>query len=125
MQIMPIDVTDLVATVMALLVVLIPIAGVTARFALKPLVESIGTFMQVQGSEEALRMSERRIALLEQNLGAVQEELHRVREAQDFDHALRSGSKAEALPASRRPESDPPATESDSPTPESDSPAPS
>ncbi|HKK93126.1 MAG TPA: hypothetical protein VJ925_06805 [Longimicrobiales bacterium] len=99
MQILPIDVTALVAVVMGMLIVLIPIAGVTARFALKPLVESIGRFMQVQGSEEALKMSERRIALLEQNLDAVEDELRRIRDAQDFDHALRSGDETRSLPA--------------------------
>lgn len=99
MQILPIDVTALVAVTMTMLAVLIPIAGLTARFALKPLVESIGAFMQAQGSDEALRMSERRITLLEQNLDAVQEELRRVRDARDFDEALRSGEDVRALPS--------------------------
>ncbi len=99
MQILPIDVTALVAVILGMLVVLIPIAGLTARFALKPLVESIGSFMRAQGSDEALRMSERRITLLEQNLDAVEDELRRIRDARDFDQALRSGESTEALPA--------------------------
>ncbi len=99
MQVEPIDVTGLVAVVMGTLMFLIPIAGVTARFALKPLVESFGKFMQSQGAEEAQKMSERRIALIEQNLDALQDELHRIREAQDFDTALRSGEARAAIDA--------------------------
>ena len=99
MEVMPIDLTSLVAVVMGTLMFLIPIAGVTARFALKPLVESFGKFMQSQGAEEAQQMAERRIALLEQNLDALQDELHRIREAQDFDTALRSAPARGSLQA--------------------------
>lgn len=97
MQVLPIDLTSLVAVVMGTMMFLIPIAGVTARFALKPLVESFGKFMQSQGMEEAQQMAERRIALLEQNLDALQDELLRVRDAQDFDTALRSSEARTAI----------------------------
>jgi hypothetical protein len=96
-QVLPIDLTALVAVTMGTLMFLIPIAGVTARFALKPLVESIGRFMQSQAAEEAQKMAERRIALLEQNLDALQDELHRIRDAQDFDTALRAGDARAAI----------------------------
>lgn len=99
MQVLPIDLTALVAVIMGTLMFLIPIAGVTARFALKPLVESFGKFMQSQGAEEAQQMAERRIALLEQNVDALQDELQRIREAQDFDTALRSADVRAAIEA--------------------------
>jgi hypothetical protein len=98
-DVLPIDLTALVAVFMGTLMFLIPIAGITARFALKPLVESVGKFMQSQGVEEAQQMAERRIALLEQNLDALQDELLRIRDAQDFDTALRSGETRGAIEA--------------------------
>jgi len=93
----PIDLTALVAVIMGTLMFLIPIAGVTARFALKPLVEAVATFLQGQETSEAMRMSERRIALLEQNLDALEAELRRVREAGEFDAALRDGAASGSL----------------------------
>jgi len=97
-DVLPIDLTALLAVFMGMLVVLIPIAGLTARFALKPLVDSFGKYMQGQVTEEAVQIAERRIALLEQTVDALQDELHRVRDAQDFDAALRSGDGAPSIP---------------------------
>lgn len=99
MEVLPVDLTGLLAVFMGLMTVLIPIAGLTARFALKPLVDSLGQYLQGQGTEESLKIAERRIALLEQNVDALQNELYRVRDVQDFDTALRSRSEQESLPS--------------------------
>ena len=89
--ILPIDLTAIVAIVMGMLVVLIPIAGVTARFALKPLVESFSKLFQSQTVEETLALTERRVALLESQLESMHETLDRIAEGRDFDRQLASG----------------------------------
>lgn len=91
MQILPIDLTAIVAVIMGLLVVLIPVAGLTARFAFKPLVESLARVWEHKGTEETLAIAERRIALLEQQLEVVEGSVRQLQEAQSFDRQLRSG----------------------------------
>lgn len=100
----------LVAVVMGCSMVLIPILGFTARYALKPTMEAIEQFMRSKGTDDALRIQERRLDLMEQQLEQVE---HRVRDllrAQKFDRQLR-GRGAEALPADTEPrglDADPP-----------------
>lgn len=91
----PIDLTSIVAIVMGLLVVLIPIAGFTARFALKPIADAVARMREAQSSSRELSMVEQRLTLLEQQLVHMESELHRVREASDFDRQLRSGDESE------------------------------
>lgn len=98
MEILPIDVTAIVAIVLGMLVVLIPIAGLTARYALKPLVESFARLFDVQNVEETLRMSERRMALMEQQIEGLEGEVRRLRETQEFDTALLDGAGARRIP---------------------------
>ena len=78
MEILPIDITAIVAVVMGMLVILIPIAGLTARFALKPLVESFARLFEVQNVQETLQMSERRMALMEQQIEGLEGEIRRL-----------------------------------------------
>jgi hypothetical protein len=49
MEVMPIELTGLIGTIGGILIVLIPVAGLTARFALKPIVEAITRVREVQG----------------------------------------------------------------------------
>ena len=92
MQVLPIDLTAIVAIVMGILVVLIPVAGVTARFALKPTVEAFGQFFESRGRDESMQLLERRCALLEQQVEVVESQMHRLTEASDFDRALKAGT---------------------------------
>lgn len=94
--ILPIDVTAIVAIVMGMLVVLIPIAGLTARFALKPVVESFSKLFHSRTVEETLALTERRVALLESQLESVHEEMSRMSEAQEFDRRLAAGGSETA-----------------------------
>ena len=91
----PVDLTEIVAIVMGMSVVLIPIAGVTlaltARFALKPLVESFSRLSDGQRVEDALQITERRVALLESQLESMEDELRRVTDGADFDRQLKAG----------------------------------
>lgn len=94
MEVLPIDLTEIVAIVMGLSVVLIPIAGLTARFALKPLVESLSKVNEVRGVEETVAITERRVALLEQQLEAMESTVRHLEESRNFDRALESGDGA-------------------------------
>ena len=66
--IQPIDLTAFLAIFMAISVVLVPVIGLTARFALKPTVEALGRFFDKKGNDEAISILERRMALMEQQL---------------------------------------------------------
>lgn len=88
MQVLPIDLTEIVAIVLGMSVVLIPIMGLTARFALKPLVESLGKVNEVRGVEETVAITERRVALLEQQLEAMDATVRHLEAGEAFDRAL-------------------------------------
>lgn len=98
-QVLPVDLTAIVAIIMGMLVVLIPIAGLTARFALKPLVESLANLMASREVTDALQITERRVALLEQQVESLENLTRRLEEERAFDRELASGQEPEALPA--------------------------
>lgn len=98
MQLLPVDLNAILAIFMGMMVVLIPIAGLTARFALKPVVESFAKVFQSKAVEETLAITERRVALLEQQLEVMDETVRRLTEAQEFDAQLK-GRKNAALPS--------------------------
>lgn len=91
-QIQPVDLTGTIAVIMGTLMFLIPIAGITARFALKPLVESFATLFQDQRIQDTVAITERRVALLESQIESLENQLSRVRDAQDFDRRLEAGA---------------------------------
>lgn len=75
-----------------ILIVLIPIAGLTARFALKPLIESISGVMRArQGGGEVAGL-ERHIAALEQELSSLRGELRHGLDSAAFDRRLAAGA---------------------------------
>ncbi|HEX5520806.1 MAG TPA: hypothetical protein VFX29_03885 [Longimicrobiaceae bacterium] len=61
----------IVAILMGGLILLVPIAGLTLRFALKPALESLGHLRDLRTHTEALRLAEQRIALLEEQMHAL------------------------------------------------------
>lgn len=97
-QVLPIDVTAIVSVILGMLVVLIPVAGATARFALKPLVESLSNLMASREVTDGLRITERRVALLEQQVESLEQLTRRLQEERDFDRELASGPRAGELP---------------------------
>ncbi|MEJ2339373.1 MAG: hypothetical protein P8Y15_10805 [Gemmatimonadales bacterium] len=103
MQGLPIDVTGVIAVVMGMMVVLIPIAGLTARFALKPIAEAVARMRDGQGSDRQLGLIEQRLSLLEQQLTGVELDVRRLEEYSAFDRELGGRAKPEALPAAERP----------------------
>ncbi len=93
MPVAPIDLVSLVAVIMGISVVLIPVIGLTARFALKPTVEALGRFFETKGSEEIVRILERRVALLEQQVEHLEGTQARLEEVSEFNKELASGSE--------------------------------
>lgn len=87
---LPIDLTAIVAIVMGMLVVLIPVAGLTARFALKPIVEAIARMRETQTTSRELGMVEKRLALLEQQMLNVEGAVDRIAEETEFQRKLTS-----------------------------------
>ena len=65
-EILPIDLTALLAVFMGISILLIPVLGITARFALKPTVEALSRFFNKKGNDEAVSILERRMALIGQ-----------------------------------------------------------
>jgi hypothetical protein len=73
------------------LAILVPVVGITARIALKPIAELMGRMREGQNTNQTISMMERRIELLErevQVLGTMREDVDRLREAQDFQLRL-------------------------------------
>ena len=89
---------DIFAILAIFLCVFTPIAGLTLRFALKPLVDSIARLLEARagGSQNAAAtvsagLYERRIELLEQELNIMRLEMQRVTEQKDFMERLTAG----------------------------------
>jgi len=96
--VLPIDLTAIIAIIMGMLVVLIPIAGLTARFALKPVVESLARLFDSRTVEDTVQLTDRRVALLEQQVEALEATVTSLREERDFHRELAAGREGGALP---------------------------
>ena len=92
-DILPIDLTALLAVFMGVSVVLVPVIGLTARFALKPTVEALSRFFDKRGSDEAISILERRMALMEQQL---ESSVQRIADTAEFDHDLAAPAQSPA-----------------------------
>ena len=90
------DLKDIVAVVMGISIVLIPVIGLTARFVLKPFLEPLGRILEARSEGETARVLERRMALLEQQMEALETTVNRFAEVTDFNRELR-GSEASRL----------------------------
>lgn len=89
----------LTAIVLGSLTVLIPIAGITARFALKPIVEAMAQYRALQGREEALTLMERRFALMEDQVQSLERTVSQLHEEADFRRRLEAPApRTGALP---------------------------
>ena len=88
MNVLPIDLTALVAIFFGCLIVLIPLAGITARFTIKPIAEALARVREGQGASREVAILEQRVSLLEQQLQAVETSLDRLAETREFDRQL-------------------------------------
>lgn len=106
MQVAPIDLTSLLAVFMGISIVLVPVIGLTARFALKPAVEALSHLFDKKGLDESVALLERRMALMETQMESLDSSLKRLAEVGEFHMALSAGDGAagEATPG---PETEP------------------
>ena len=88
MEVMPVELTGLIGTIGGILIVLIPVAGLTARFALKPIVEAISRAREIQGGNRETAILEKRVALLEQQIRNVEGSMERLVEDSEFRRQL-------------------------------------
>ena len=77
------------------LAILVPVVAISARFALKPVMESWAKLRQAQTSGEDKIVQDRRIALLEAEIHSVQQLLERQLEAREFERALKDRNAPE------------------------------
>jgi len=98
MQILPIDITSLVAVILGISIILVPVIGLTARFALKPSVEALARLFEVRGLDDTVQILERRMELQEQQISSLETTVRRLAEATEFDRKLRSGQDDRLLP---------------------------
>jgi monomeric isocitrate dehydrogenase len=85
--------TGLVAVTLGIMIVLVPVLGVTARFALKPIVEAFARMKEIQGEEQKVALMEQRLALLEEHLHSVDRNVAALQEDADFRRQLDSGNR--------------------------------
>ena len=78
----------LTAILMGGLVFLIPVAGLTARFALKPILEAIAQLKGTQGADQRVALLEQRLALLEEQFHVIERDHQRLVEESDFGKQL-------------------------------------
>lgn len=83
---------DIIAIIATFLIVFVPVAGITARIAVKPIVEALTRYMQARQGTEALQMVERRMALLEQEFQSVRSDVQHLTDERDFYKKLSEGS---------------------------------
>jgi hypothetical protein len=91
------ELIGLTAVVLGGLSILIPIAGITARIALKPIVEALAQYRESKGGGEATQLLERRMALMEQQLDGIDRSLRLLVEDADFRRGLEAGTPLATL----------------------------
>jgi hypothetical protein len=84
---------DILVILMSGLVVLVPVAGLTLRFALKPMVDSIARLLEARNgsaarSLEAIDLVDKRLALFEQELQLLRGEVQQLDERSEFYEKL-------------------------------------
>ena len=87
----PINLTEIIAVIMGISVVLIPVIGITARFALKPTVEAFSRLFEGKSTNETISILERRMALMESQIESIESNVKRLVDVTDFHQQLQSG----------------------------------
>ena len=98
----PMSFVPLVATVLGLMVVLIPVTGLTLRFALKPVAETMLKLRESKARDETVDLLERRVALLEEHLNSLDRSVNALQDDSEFRRQLADPAPA-ALEAVRVP----------------------
>lgn len=87
----PINLTEIISVIMGISIILIPVIGITARFALKPTVEAFSRLFEGKGANEAISILERRMALMESQIESIESNVKRLGDVTDFHQQLESG----------------------------------
>ena len=95
MQVSP-ELIGLTAVIMTGVAVLIPIAGITARVALKPIVEAMARYREIKGADDAVGLLERRMTLMEEQLHGMDRSLRLLVEDADFRRRLEASAPVSA-----------------------------
>lgn len=82
---------DIVMMLLIGITVLIPVTGITLRFALKPIVDSIARLMEIREGRERSEVVEQRIALMEQELQLARAEIREMQARDEFYQRLGPG----------------------------------
>lgn len=85
--------TGLLAVLLGGIVVLVPVVGLTARYALRPMVDSWAKVKTNPTLESQNELLARQVALLEAEIQHLQTTVHGLVEGQEFQRALQ-GDKA-------------------------------
>lgn len=93
MQVLPVDLVALISSVLGISIVLVPVIGLTARFALKPTVEALGRFFEHKELDESVHILERRMALMEQQIESLGASVKRLAEVTEFHNELSAGGR--------------------------------
>ncbi|HKJ92800.1 MAG TPA: hypothetical protein VJ957_06510 [Longimicrobiales bacterium] len=90
---MDVDWPGILGVVFGGLIVLVPVAGITARFALKPIIQAVQEVggMRAGGGAGRVETLERRVDALEAQLAKLDENVERLTQASDFDRQLGRG----------------------------------
>ena len=95
----PGELLGLTAIIFGGLAVLVPIAGITARVALKPIVEAMARYRELKGEEISVNLLEQRMTLMEEQLHGMDRSLRLLVEDADFRRRLEAPPRAAALGA--------------------------
>jgi len=84
--------TAVLAVLLGGIIILVPVLGLTARFALRPTLEAWARLRSDPTLSEQIELLSRQIALVEAELQHVQHTVQGLAEAQDFQRRLESPS---------------------------------
>jgi hypothetical protein len=80
--------TGLCAAVIGSLAVLTPVVALSARFAMRPIVDAMIRLREAQGATRNSELQDRRIALLESEIQGLQHTVRSLADAEDFRRQL-------------------------------------
>ena len=79
--------------VVVTVIVLIPALALTARFALKPIAESILNILKAFAEHDAALLGNASVEQLEKKVAALEREVEIIKSERDFDRALSAGAQ--------------------------------
>jgi hypothetical protein len=98
MQILPVDLVALAAVILGTSIVLVPVVGLTARFAFKPAAEALAKLLETRQLDETVRLLERRMELQEREIEALTTSLQQIADAREFDRRLAAPPPSDSPP---------------------------